>query len=144
MDFDTYWENLVHRVYRQNEVLAGDEALFYSLACIYGETMVDGVEAYFERRFSEFEKDMTALVESGFEDVASDFREARRIMFGDSPLNEENVSQVVDRLLDEDAEVMHILEKLGLVYDRLIARLPDVADYKYDFGIQKGLYQEEA
>lgn len=139
-DFDTYWRSLVHRVHHKKEVLGGAEALFYRLAYVYGETLVDGIEAYFECRFDEFEKDMAALVQCGFADLASDFREARQVIFGNAPLDAETVRQVTDRLLQEGAEVMPILEKIGVIYDRLIARLPDLAEYKYQFGIREGFY----
>ncbi len=62
MNFDSYWKDLIHRVYRQKAALHGPEDVLYRLTCIYGETMVDGVEAYFERRYDEFERGMSASV----------------------------------------------------------------------------------
>ena len=44
MDFDSYWKDLTHRVHQEKAVLTGPEELVYRLTCIYGETMVDGVE----------------------------------------------------------------------------------------------------
>ena len=84
MNFDVYRHQLVHRVYDQNEVLHGKEALFFRWSCIYGETMVDGIEEYFARRFPEFEADMEALHLAGFDDLVPEFRKVRILMFGDS------------------------------------------------------------
>ena len=70
MDYDEYWHGLVDRVYREQAELHGDEERFYRLSCIYGETMVDGIEAYFERRFGEFPADMDALRSAGFGELA--------------------------------------------------------------------------
>lgn len=142
MNFDSYWKILVHRVYRGGEVLTGPEETVYRLTCIYGETMVDGIESYFERRFSEYEKDMVLLADSGFGDIAADFSEAKNLMFGMAPLSESVVMPVIDRLLDEKHEDRAILDALGAVYDRLIARLPRVLVYRDTYARERQLYEE--
>jgi hypothetical protein len=68
--FDAYWTQIVKRVYEDHEALCGKEELFYRWSCIFGETMVDGIEAYFERRFDQFDADMSALRVAGFPHVA--------------------------------------------------------------------------
>jgi hypothetical protein len=144
MDFDTYWSDLVDRVYNRQETLAGPEELLYRLTCIYGETVVDGLEAYFDRRYAEFDKDMTALCEQGFEEISSDFREARRVMFGSMPLTKASVTPVILELLDEDEAVMPLLAKVNEIYDRLIVSLPRVLDARDCIGIENGYFREDA
>jgi hypothetical protein len=144
MNHNEYWKNLAERVYLQGETLSGDEEVLFRLSSIYGETMVDGIEAYFERRLGDVEKDMDVLVQCGFVDVASDFREAQKVMFGDGPLNKEEVAQVLSELLEEDDEVMPVLNQINTIYNRLIDRLESVGEYTHKFGIEKGLFQEDA
>lgn len=143
MDFDTYWKNLLDRVYKQKEVLTGPEEQLYRLTCIYGETMVDGVEAYFERRYAEFQADMDTLVDHGFTDVAADFLKAREVMFGNVTLTEESVVPIISRLLKEGEEDQPILKEINRIYDRLITRLPDVLDVRDRIGVENGLFEEE-
>ena len=142
MDFDAYWRGLINRVYDEHEVLRGDEELFYRLSCIYGETMVDGVEAYFDRRFDEFAADMYALRSAGFGELASDFESARRVMFGSAPMTRENVEATTTRLLDEAEEDGAVLEEIEKIYRRLIPQLERLADYKYSFGLAADLYRD--
>lgn len=142
MDFDTYWKNLIDRIYTRNETLQSDEALFYRLSCIYGETMVDGIEAYFERRYNEFEIDMKALTQCGFENIAIEFRKARKIMFGDVLLDEPFVKQVVSDLLDERPAVSPIVNAINVIYEDLIKALDELDEYKYRFGLEKGFYED--
>ena len=144
MDSDKYWKNLIDRVYRQHERLQGDEDLFYRLSCIYGETMVDGIESYFERRFNEYEMDMKALTQCGFANIAADFSEARNVMFGVAPLEESLVTRINVELLNEDPSVSPTLIKLKVIYERLVQALEDLADYKYKFGLERGFYEETA
>jgi hypothetical protein len=144
MDFDTYWKNLIDRVYHQHEKLQGDEDLFYRLSCIYGETMVDGIEAYFERRFDEYEMDMKALTQCGFANIAADFSEARNVMFGDAPLEESLVKRIYVKLLDEDPSMSLTLNTLDVVYERMVQTMDDLDDYKYQFGLERGFYEENA
>lgn len=141
MDFDTYWKSLVGRVYQQKELLTGPEERLYRLTCIYGETMVDGVEAYFDRRHAEFPADMDALIEHGFADIAADFRQAREVMFGDIELTDVSVLPIICRLLDEDEADQPILEEINRIYDRLITRLPDVIDVRDKIGVENGLFE---
>ena len=142
MDFDKYWESLVNRVYREQAVLQGDEERFYRLSCIYGETMVNGIESYFERRFDEFAADMDALRSSGFGELASEFDLARQLMFGAAPLDRGTVEATVTRLLDETVESEPILEGLNKIYKRIIPLLEGLADYKYSMGIAAGLFYD--
>ena len=144
MESDAYWKNLIDRVYSQHEKLQGDEDLFYRLSCIYGETMVDGIESYFERRFDEYEMDMRTLTQCGFANIAADFGEARNVIFGDAPLEEALVKRIIVKLLDEDPAVSPTLNTLQVIYDRLIQTLEDLADYKYKFGLERGFYEESA
>lgn len=141
MDFDTYWENLIRRVYDEHAVLSDVEECVYRMTCIYGETMVDGVEAYFERRFSEYERDMAALIEHGFSEIASDFAEARTIMFGNSALTEEIVEPVLNCLLNEDESLVTEMQQIADIYSRLIDRLPAVLDCRDKIGVENGLFE---
>ena len=118
--FDAYWFQLVDRVHNRHEVLSGKEDLFYRWSCIYGETMVDGIEAYFECRFDQWELDMESLRVAGFPDIASDFEEARQVIFGDAPLNETTVDAVIMKLLDESDDVQPVLAEIDKLYRRLI------------------------
>jgi hypothetical protein len=142
MDFDTYWTDLVDRVYHRKEVLRGSDELVYRLTCIYGETMVDGIEAYFERRGDEYDRDMAVLMEQGFADISDNFREARRVMFGDSPLNESTITPVLERLLDEDETLEPMQREIDEIYDRLIERLPKVLERRDEIGVANGLFTE--
>jgi hypothetical protein len=137
-NFDSYWKNLVDRVYHKQEVLRGAEGLVYRLTCIYGETMVDGIEAYFERRWDDYEQDIAALQENGFADIAADFAEARRVLLGDLPLTEESINPVLDRLLKDGRS-----EQIDVIYDRLIDRLPELLDRRDEIGVANGLFEEE-
>lgn len=140
--FRELWKSLVHRVYQGGEVLTGAEETVYRLTCIYGETMVDGVEAYFERRFREYDRDMVLLTGCGFGDIASDFSEARNLLFGTATLSETIVRAVTHRLLDEKDEDRVTLAALGAIYDRLISRLPDVLAYRDRYARERQLYEE--
>lgn len=138
MGFDTYWKNLIDRVYNQQETLRGAEELVYRLTAIYGETMVDGIEAYFELRCDEYERDIAALNENGFGEIAADFVEARRVLFGNLPLTEEAINPVLDRLWREGRS-----EQINVIYDRLIERLPELLDRRDEIGVANGLFEEE-
>ena len=142
MNFDEYWHSLVERVYSGQAVLHGDEERFYRLSCIYGETMVDGIEAYFERRFDECEADMKALRREGFRELASEFELARMLLFGTAPLNRESVEAVTSRLLDETGESEPVLAEISRIYDRVIPQLERLADYRYDLGLAACLFHD--
>lgn len=103
--------------------------------------MVDGLESYFERRFKEFDLDMEALASSGFHDVRLDYLEAKNLLFGVAALTEPTVTSVVSRLLEERKDDRELLTGLGAVYDRLIARLPEVAVFRDGFGVESGFYE---
>jgi hypothetical protein len=103
--------------------------------------MVDGLESYFERRFEEFDLDMEALGSSGFPDVRLDYVEAKNLLFGVASLTQPAVASVVSRLLEEREEDRELLAKLGVIYDRLITRLPEVAAFRDDFGVERGFYE---
>jgi hypothetical protein len=135
--FDELWKSLVHRVYRRGEDLTGAEDTVYRLTCIYGETMVDGIEAYFERRFPEYERDMRLLTDCGFGEVAGDFSKARNLLFGPGPLSAGVVLPVVARLLDEKKEDRATLAALGAIYDRLISSLPGLLAYRDSYAQEK-------
>jgi hypothetical protein len=140
MDIDAYWKLLVVRVHHKKERLCGPEELVYRLTCIYGETMVDGIEAYFERRFDEYDRDIEVLTEFGFSDIAADFGQARSIMFGDAPLNKATIAPVIDRLLDEDESTENERRQIGVIYDRLIERLPELLERRDEIGVANGLF----
>lgn len=84
MDFEEYWSDLVDRAGEFGEGLDGVEERVFRLTCIYGETMVDGIESYFARRWSQVDADARALRETGFPDVAAEFAAARRLIFRDA------------------------------------------------------------
>jgi hypothetical protein len=140
MDFDTYWTNLVNRVYGQKEQLSGPEEVVFRLTCIYGETMVDGIESYFERRCADFQRDMEVLRENGFSDIAADFNAARQALFGNLPLTESAIAPVLSRLLDGDEPSQHISEQISAIYDRLIDQLPRVLDVRDEIGVANTLF----
>lgn len=142
MDFDEYWHGLVDRVHHGRAALSGDEERFYRLSCIYGETMVDGIEAYFERRFDEFAADMEALLSAGFGELAGEFELARKLLFGSAPLDRETVEATITRLLDETEETEPVLSEIGKIYARVIPQCERLADYKYSFGLAAGLFSE--
>ncbi len=139
MDFDEYWHQLVDREDR-GEVLSDAEDRFFRLSCIYGETMVDGIEAYFERRWAEYPADMAILRECGFSDIAESLDAVRRLIFGDSALDEETVNGRIDLLLDETDEVRPILIEIDKIYQQLIPRLEALNDGNYQFGLEQGFY----
>ena len=141
MDFDQYWKNLIHRVHRQRAVLVGNEEVFFRLSCIYGETMVDGIESYFERRFDEFAPDMIALRNVGFGELASEFELARRLLFGSAPLDRKTVEARI-MLLDETEQSTPILAEIDKIYDRIIPQLEELADYKHSFGLKAALFSD--
>jgi hypothetical protein len=142
MDFDAYWRQLVDRVYNQKEILVGNEELFYRWSCIFGETMVDGIESYFERRFDQFDADIAALQTAGFPEIAAEFQQARQVMFGDSPLDSEIVELTIQNLLDETEEALPISAEIDTIYRRLIPRLNALAEYRYEFGLRENLYSD--
>ena len=142
MDFDAYWRQLVSRVHHHHEELHGCEALFFRWSCIYGETMVDGIESYFDRRFDQFDADMAALRSAGFADVAQDFVQARQVMFGIAPLDEELIERTARRLLEESPAAQQTLDQIGTIYERMIPRLEELAEHKYQFGLREHLYSE--
>ncbi|QDU03297.1 hypothetical protein V6x_30090 [Gimesia chilikensis] len=142
MDSDEYWKSLVERVYHQHETLVGVEETYYRLSCIYGETMVDGVQSYFERRVQEYQKDMTSLVEHGFQPIADEYNAAKSIMFGPDDLTTESVDELIDRMCEDEDLDSRIDQQLGPVYDRLTEQLEDLNEYIYQFGIRHQLYLE--
>lgn len=140
--FQAYWSQLVDRVHQRHEVLSGPEELFYRWSCIYGETMVDGIEAYFDCRYDQFDADMQSLRVAGFPEIAADFEQARRVLFGDAPLEARFVEAVVLELLDEPDQLKPVLTEIDTIYRRLIPRLERLAEYKYAYGLRQGLYSE--
>jgi hypothetical protein len=104
--------------------------------------MVDGIEAYFERRFGEFAADMNALRTAGFGKLASEYESARKLLFGATPLDWGTVEATVTRLLDETEESEPVLAELSKIYERVIPQLERLAGYKYSFGIAAGLYRD--
>lgn len=143
MDFDAYWKNLVDRVYHQREVLRGADELVYRLTSIYGETMVDGIEAYFERRCDEYVQDMSALKEHGFADIAADFAEARRVLLGDAPLTQDTIGDVIDRLFSDDETLAAERGQIDIIYKRLIERLPDLLNRRDEIAVANGLFDAD-
>lgn len=144
MDFDRYWEQLIHRVYEKNEVLKGPEELVYRLTCIYGETMVDGIEAYFERRHDEYDRDMMTLKDHGHTQIAEEFAQAREVMLGDAPLTAETIEPIVTQLLEEGDDVQEQLQQLRIIYERLIEQLPSLLSTRDEIGVRNGLFTADA
>jgi hypothetical protein len=142
MNFDEYWEGLVNRVYGEEAELRGDEERFYRLSCIYGETMVDGIESYFERRFDEFPADMEALRGEGFGELASEFGLARELLFGSAPLDREIVEATITRLLEEAEETAPVLAEIREVYGRIIPQMRRLAEHKHSLGLAAGLFRD--
>lgn len=142
VNIDHYWRNLVNRVSSQNLELHGDEERFYRLSCIYGETIVDGIESYFERRFDEFASDVDALRNAGFDELASEYERARELLFGSVPLDRDEVEAITRRLLDETEESEPVLSEIGKIYDRIIPQLEGLADYNHSFGLAAGLFRD--
>jgi hypothetical protein len=142
MNFDEYWHDLVNRVFHKQAKLQGGEERFYRLSCIYGETMVDGIESYFERRFAEFVADMDALRTAGFAELASEYERARELLFGSAPLDRETVETITLRLLHETEESSPVLREIGNIYGRVIPLLEQLAAYKYAYGLTVGFYRD--
>jgi hypothetical protein len=142
MNLDAYWTELVNRIYHQKEVLKGNEELYYRWSVIVGDTLRDGIESYFERRYEEFEADMAALQTAGFPEIAAEFQQARQVMFGESPLDSEVVERVIQDLLDETDEALPISAEIDVIYRRLIPRLETLSEYKHEFGLREKLYTE--
>ena len=142
MDTDTYWNNLVDRVHRDHEVLSGAEDTYWRLSCIFGETMVDGIEAYFDRRWAEFEVDMAVLRAQGHGLIADIFQEAKVVIFGRSPLIAETVRKQITKLLQEDEEDRNTLAKIGEIYTKLIPQLEDMSAHTHRFGLEHKLYEK--
>lgn len=144
MNFDDYWRGLVNKVYGEQIELQGDEEQFYRLSCIYGESMVDGLEAYFERRFEEFEADMDALRKAGFGGLVSEYESVRILMFGEAaPLERGVVETAVEKLLDEPPELEPVIAEINKIYQRVIPQLNRLADYKNSFGAAAGLFDPD-
>ena len=144
MKFDEFWGKLVDKAVSDVDSLSEEEATFYRLTCIRGETMVDGIEAYFERRFSDYEKDMATLEEHGFKDLANDYRHAKSIMYGDNHLTEELVEDISEKLLDEDPSMEDVQQKIDEKYQKIIDKTEKLDEYRIDFGIKKGFFEDEA
>lgn len=142
MEHDEYWKSLVERVYQQHEILAGVEDLYFRFSCIYGETMVDGIQSYFERRVEEYEKDLAALREHGFGDIADGYEIAKSTMFGKGELTPGCAAHYFDRLYqDEELEAL-VDQQLSPIYERLIEQLEVLNEYKYQLGIRFKLFSE--
>lgn len=104
--------------------------------------MVDGIESYFERRFDYFTLDMTALRKTGFDDLAFEFESARHLLFGYAPLTPEIVEPVMLKILNETVDSEPLVKEISKIYTRIIPQLEILADYKYSFGLEKGLFRE--
>lgn len=143
MNFDTYWGQLVDRVYKKKEELTGADEVFYRLTCIRGETMVSGTEAYLERRYPEFAADMRVLDESGLQDLAGEFRKARIVLFGEQPLDPDQVADIYMLLLDEDPSMAAIQEQLDAISERVIGKIDALDDYRMDYGVRNGLFEKD-
>lgn len=140
MDFDAYWKRLVDRVYKEKEELTGPDAVFYRLTSIRGETMVGGMESYFERRHEEFEADMQLLEELGFSDLAKDFRDARTVMFGNKALSREEMEEIHMQFLEEDPSLEAAQNQINAIYRRVIEKIDALDDYRMDYGVKNGLF----
>jgi hypothetical protein len=155
LNFDTYWEKLIGKVYVSNtgvlnqnylNELSPNDLIFYQLTCIRGETMVDGVEAYFERRFDEFESDMNLLKTVGFQDLAEKYFQVKKIMFGENEMKKEFIENFFDKyysLLCEDENYRagweNEIDKLSLeIMDIIMERFDD---YRMEFGIENELFK---
>ena len=144
MNFDTYWKGLVKRVYREGYRPEGAEGDLYRLTCIHGETVGDGIEAYFERRHEEFEADMDALARYGFHDIAADYREAKKIMFGDAELTYKLADSVNRRLMNNEETDKPILTELRKIYKRVCEKLPKVLEARDKIGVENRFFEGEA
>ena len=137
MNFDKYWTSLVDRVHRDHEVLQGEEALFYRLSAIRGETFTNGLHGYFSERWTQFEADLAALRSAGFGDLAALYQEARSLLFGDMPLDEENVGEALDRYLDDE----ELSDEVDGIHADIVEQLDDLEDYRDQLGLRAGFYK---
>jgi hypothetical protein len=87
---------------------------------------------------------MAVLVEQGFAEIADDFREARRVMFGDAPLNESTITPVVSRLLNSDTALEGVQPQINEIHDRLIEQLPELLERRDEVGKASGLFEPES
>jgi hypothetical protein len=140
MNFDRYWERLVDRVHRGEEVLRGDEAMVWRLSAILGESYTGGIQGYFAERFAEFEEDMRALESVQLADLAAIYRSARRILYADAPLDESIVNAWLYREPDdprtpiEEAAIATLTEQIG-------PRLDELEEVRDTIGVRSGLYE---
>ena len=140
ISFDEYWCSLIHRVYHGRETLQGVEDSFYRLSCIYGESMVDGIESYFDRRWQEFEKDMHALSEAGFNDIAIEYRAISAELYGGAELSQALIDSVAECLRKQSAPWQAAQRNIDAMYDRVIPRLDTLVNYRDQLGLSAGLY----
>lgn len=103
--------------------------------------MVDGIEAYFERRFDEFDLDMNAIRSAKFDELASEFELASNLLFGTLFLNQELVETTISGLLKETRDSKLALEELDKIYERIIPQLENLTEYNYSFGLTTGLFK---
>ena len=149
MTFDEYWENLFEKIYDQKSGLklsklktnlSKADLTLYRLTCIRGETMVNGIEAYFEQRFEEFENDMNILKEIGFQSLAEKYYNVKKIMFDEKEFTRQNFVKIFDGLLNEEPEYIIMQEKIDKMYSNVIAEIGKLDDYRLEFGIKNGLF----
>jgi hypothetical protein len=151
LTFDEYWDNLIRKIYvprtgkeNQNALkeLSTNDLIFYRLGCIRGETTVDGVQAYFERRFNEFESDMKLLTENGFQDLAEKYYRVKMIMFGENILTEEFIDEYFEEYYSSDNDEMEKeIDDVSMEIIKIIEERFD--NYRIEFGIKNGLFRGE-
>jgi hypothetical protein len=140
MHFDEYWAGLVERVHRGGVQLHGDEAMVWRLSGIRGDQYVGGFAAFFGERWREFDADMDALSEADFDDVAAAYREVRRILFGKAELDDDVVTEGLDRWNDEQIPAEES-ERVDQLYELVGQRLDALEDYRDELGVRAGLFE---
>ena len=142
-DYDTYWRQLLDRVYKDKEALQGSELMFYRLCTIAGDAYSSGIAEYFEHNWQEFDRDAEYLAQNGFDDIASALRNARKLLFGNVALTQEIVDASLDEYWETSGEEGEgpLYEALDEMREDLMPRLEELMDYKNELGLREKFYK---
>lgn len=116
------------------------EQVFHDLTTVIGDLLRDGLDGYFSRNYTVFDRHLNTLREHGFADFANELERARLLLFGEEPLTRDVVDESLESYLDADeaGEGNEVLEEL---LDGLWERCYAVGEYKDAFGMQQGFYE---
>lgn len=141
-DFDSYWEDLNRRVYKEKEELEGTERLFDRLSIIRGDLYTEGFDSYFQFQYDHFDEDQRYLEEHGFDVVAQALRDARTLLFGERELTHETIYDVLTELYDEEGEPNPLADQLQEMMDDVLPRLDEIQEFRDQLGLREGYYRK--